>query len=115
MIAATFPILINKGATFGPLIFGFLDGATINPLDLTGWTPHAQVRLGAGKPVILNLDPTIPNPTDGRVVITFTDEQTAVMPHGVFQWDLLMERPNGEILGPYFAGVCTIMAGITKV
>lgn len=83
-------------------------------VNLSGWTALAQVREGPNKPLVLDLAPTIPTPANGQIVIGFTDEQTRDLPRGSYEWSLLLERPTGEILGPFITGSFFIKSQVTR-
>jgi hypothetical protein len=76
------------------------DGAAFN---LTGYSARAKVRSTiASSVVVIDLTPTIPNPANGIIVVSKTDEQTANVPPGVYQWDLVLDTPSGGVI--YIAG-----------
>lgn len=103
-----------RGATFGPVVVTCLDGAGA-AVNLTGWSAFADVRVAAGKRKVLDLQPAILVGTDGKVTIPgFTDEQTTGLPHGSFVWDLILEQPAGERLGPILAGSFVIKTAVTR-
>lgn len=114
MTAATVNLHIARGVTLGPIQMQCND-ASGNPVNLTGWSAFAQVRLNPGAPMIADLAPVITNPSGGQITIAQTAAQTAAMAPGEFSWDLLLERPTGEILGPYIAGNCVISRTITHL
>lgn len=69
------------------------------PFDLTGYSARAKVRstVSAGS-VIFDLSPTIPNPSNGIISVWKTDEQTATVPAGVYQWDIVLDAPSGAVI-----------------
>ena len=70
------------------------------PSDLTGYTPHAVVKQYAGDvAIILDLDPTITDPLEGKVLISVS---TSGIAPGVYVWDLILTRASMEPL--YVAG-----------
>ncbi len=65
------------------------------PLDLTGWTAKMELRDGKSEmpgdaPLIIAVTIAIPIPTDGRVICTLTDTQTAVITQDLAYYDLLL-------------------------
>ena len=67
--------------------------------NLTGYSARAKVRTTiASDSVILDLSPTIPTPANGIVIVSKTDEQTSVVPPGVYQWDLVLDTPAGGVI-----------------
>lgn len=114
MIPGTLNLTLWRGTTFGPVEVTCKNGAD-DVVDLTGWSAFAEVRVAVGKHIVLDLQPAILVGTDGKVTLPgFTDEQTANMPHGDFVWDLVLERPTGERLGPILAGSFTIKSAVTR-
>ena len=100
VIPAILNLSAHKGCTLSSITVTLADaaGATI---DLTGWTPSAEVREASGTTLVIDLAPTI---DDGSVVFGLTDEQTDTLTIGSYRWDLLIENPGGEVLGPYIQG-----------
>jgi len=117
MVPGVLDLTMYRGGTFGPITAQCLTGPPPGgvPVPLTGYVAEAQVRAAPGKPLILNLAPMIPNPVDGKIVMYFTDEQTAAINvHGDFVWDLWLINPSGERLGPFLAGKFSIKTAVTK-
>jgi hypothetical protein len=70
-----------------------------DPFDLTGYSARAKVRSTvASNSVVFDLSPTIPNPPDGIISIFKTDEQTATIPAGIYQWDIVLDTPAGGVI-----------------
>lgn len=113
MTPGTFNLTLWRGTTFGPVEITCKD-SNGDVVDLTGWEAFAQVKETANKPLVLDLEPTIPVGTDGKVTFGFTDEETAVMVCGEYVWDLILERPTGEKVGPVLAGTFTINSAVTR-
>lgn len=113
MTPATLNLTLYRGTTFA---LGFIcKDDNLAVINLTGWTAHAMVRTTPQRHLVLDLQPTIPVGTDGRVSISLTDEQTAAIETpGEFEWDLVLERPSGEKLGPFLAGVFVITTANTR-
>ena len=71
--------------------------------NLTGYSARAKVRATiASSTVVLDLAPTIPTPANGIIAVSKTDEQTAAVAPGVYQWDLVLDTPTGGVI--YIAG-----------
>lgn len=104
---------INRGVSFGPLVF-ICEDIDALPVNLTGWIPYASVRRKPGGPLVLDLAPAITDAASGQVTIFFTDEQTRIMAPGSFMWDLLFQQPDGDRKGPFVVGRCTISSLITE-
>ena len=113
MGATKLDLEITAGTTFGPVVITCKDSDAA-PIDLTGWTVWAQVRKTTLGEIAHDLSPIISDPTAGKITIAQTDEQTATIKAGAFQWDLLLENSEGERLGPIVAGACNIIRAITQ-
>lgn len=101
---------ITKGVTYGPVVFNFKnqDGT---PFDLTvggTWKIFAYGRLTRGAKNKIDLKPIITNAPAGEATVQFTDEETNAFMAGQYGWDMILEVPTGERIGPYFAGKLTI-------
>jgi len=88
-----------------------------NPVNLTGYTPEAQVRRNPRASVILDLAPTVTNAATGEVTIPAitTANTTLITSFGTFYWDFVLKvTASGERLGPFVAGTFTISDSITQ-
>lgn len=110
MKPATLNLDIATGITFGPVVMTMLDDDDL-PVDLAGWSVWSQARIHG---TVLDLLPTITNAAAGEVTIEMSDEQTAPLTPAKMFWDIILENPTGEKLGPYLAGTLTITATQTK-
>ncbi len=80
-----------RGCTFEGEEFQMLQ-ADFTPVDLTGWTVAAEVRVTNGTTVIIDLAPTISSPSTGVITIPgIDDETTLTYTAGSYKWDLLLE------------------------
>jgi hypothetical protein len=63
--------------------------ANDNPVDLTGFTPAAQVRLGPADnwPVLVEMSATVDGVTQGQINLAMTSAQTAALTCN-YLWDL---------------------------
>lgn len=113
MIAGALDLIVNRGVSFGPLVFRCKDinGALV---PLAGWIPFASVRRRPDGPLIIDLNPVITNPDGGEVTIQFSDEETAAMPAGSYRWDLLFQQPDGDVKGPFISGRFVVTSLVTK-
>ncbi len=104
MQPANLDLTIYKGITFGPILITCNDSEGA-PVDLTGYTAFATARpLAPGWPGEINLVPTITDAAAGQLTITMTDDQTQALTTGKWGYDLVLQNPAGERLGPYLAG-----------
>jgi hypothetical protein len=113
MIPAKLNIVAWIGATLEPIVITFLD-ADSAAVDLTGWSVFAEVRQLPFNSVILDLNPSITDAANGEVTITLTDEVTATLRAGSHKWDIMLENPGGERLGPYLQGEFVVQGMITQ-
>ncbi len=109
------PLTIKKGVTYGPVVFQFKkeDGT---PFDLTNggtWKVFANARRTHDAVFKIDLNPIVTNAVGGEVTVQFSDEQTLAMMGGEYGWDMVLEVPTGERIGPYFEGVLKIKEGFT--
>jgi len=107
MKAARLNLTIVKGITFGPLLINCKNAAG-QPVDLTDWSVFAEVRVNPKAALAFSLEPEITEAAAGEITIGFTDEETQELPAGHYGWDLVLERPSGERLGPYVTGKLTV-------
>ncbi len=112
MTPAELNLTAYRGTTFAQT-FICKNGSSV-VVNISGWTAHALVRSTPQRHIVLDLEPTIPVGTDGAVVIAFTDEDTLAWTPGDFIWDLILERPSGERLGPFLAGTFTISTAVSR-
>jgi hypothetical protein len=114
MKPAIHDITIRRGATFGPKRFAFKDDAG-NPVDLIGWKVWAHARKRPLGPLLFDLAPQITDAPAGVVTIYRTDEQTSAYPRlEEGAWDLLLENPDGERIGPLVAGFVNVQIPSTQ-
>lgn len=109
-------LTIYRGLDFGPVIITCRQGTQGGPaLDLTGWMARAEIRKGPGQQVILDLAPSLQDAAAGEIQIALSKEQTAALPLGGYQWDLILTRPDGTTLSaPTVAGPVSIHSPITQ-
>lgn len=115
MTPGNLDLVLYRGSTFGPVIIYAREEDTTTVVPLTGWLAHAKVRTKANGPLVVDLLPYISDGPNGQVTIPeIADEITPALPCGCFVWDLLLERPTGEILGPFLAGTFTIPTAVAR-
>ena len=114
MTPATLEIKIVRGLALGPIVIKcYSDLANTIPVDLTGWTPYAQVRKAHGCPSVFDLAPTVTDTNE--VTIEHTAEQTAAIKfEGRYFWDLIFKTPAGAIIGPFAQGPVPISSIISQ-
>lgn len=106
-------IVVYAGLSFGPLTIRCLDGNGA-PVSLTGYTPYAQVRDPDTGTLKLDLSPVISDAADGEITMNPSDEDTTGAGLGKWKWDLILENPSGDLIGPIVEGNASILAKISK-
>jgi hypothetical protein len=86
---------------------------TKRPIDLTGWTIWAYVKSTVAGALVLDLNPTVSSPTTGKVDLSMTDTETFALNPGNFFWDLILQNPTGERIGPLFSGSFNVIRPVT--
>src|SRR5882762_3216973 len=91
IIAGTLNLTLIRGCTFEIMTLTML-GTDGNPVNLTGFTAAAEVRVSSGTTVIIDLVPSITNAAGGEITIpAINDETTFTYVIGLYSWDLLLE------------------------
>lgn len=119
-MAGRFDLGIDQGSTF-VLTFVYKD-STGAVVDLTGFTAGMMIRKthnASGEPTFDGTTfpgaLTIPTPTDGKIILTLTDEETQALPapfEGV--WDLEIEETAGNIVTRLLEGKVLIAPNVTR-
>ncbi len=88
---------------------------TNNPVDLTGYTPEAQVRRQPLGGLVLTLDCSVTDVAGGEITLAAMtgDETRVIESHGNFQWDLVLAT-GSDRFGPFVKGAFTISDNITQ-
>lgn len=70
-----------------------------DPVDLTGFSARAEVRETiSSDDVLLDLAPTIPDPTDGVILVDIADTETADIPAGSYVWGLVLVTDEDKVI-----------------
>lgn len=85
-----------------------------NVLDLTNYTVASQMRKSYQTSSAYNFTASISNPTQGRVRIELSSEQSRVIPAGKYLYDLEVTSPTGEKTR-VVEGIVLINPEITKI
>jgi hypothetical protein len=110
---AIYNIAIERGTSYSPLQFICYDAGRI--IDLTGYIPHAQVRLTPTGTVLMDLQPVIVDYPGGMIQIgefTSTDTLSFELITGV--WSLLLETSDHDWQPDLVTGTFTITDNITR-
>ena len=119
-MAGRYDLTIDQGGTF-TRTFIYKDSAGAVQ-DLTGFTAAFQIRKTHNAKGAPTFDGTtfpgaltIPNPTDGKIILSLTDEQTQALP-APFQgvWDLELEETAGDVVTRLLEGIVTITPNVTR-
>ncbi len=126
MAAATYDLYIEQGATFRfTMVYGHKDGTVdadgnpnVVPYDLTGCKARMQIRQRRGGEVLVSATTTnggivIPDPTNGRLVVTITDEATDSLNVPRAKYDLEVSYPSGDVIR-ILQGKVTVNPNITQ-
>ena len=103
---------ISKGSVFGPVVFTAVD-KNGNAFDLTNWQVFAKSTNDFRQ--LNDLQPLITNAVAGQIMIQLTQQQTDSFSVGRNRWDLILQRPTGERLAPYYGGNLTVSEAVSNV
>src|SRR6266576_2037823 len=96
IVAGTLNLTIIRGCTFEALVL-VMQSLGGTPVNITGFTVSAQIRLDAGSPIIIDLNPSITDAPNGEVTLAeIADETTNSFTAGVYHWDLLLEQTSTD-------------------
>jgi hypothetical protein len=120
---ATVDMVISRGAD-NPykFIYSTSDGATppvVTPVNLTGWTAHAQVRTFVNGPIwcdLLSPSTGIVLGADGSILVTIAHAVTSVVAWDAFGtgvWDLELTSPTGTVVR-FLQGTVTLSQDVTR-
>ncbi len=90
---------------------------TDNPVDLTNYTPQAQVRrTEMATDITLDLNPSVTDAVNGEITIPqISSANTKLIDfYGTFHWDLVLVNNTNERLGPFVKGPFIISDNITQ-
>lgn len=124
-------LVIEQGATF-LLAFawhhpGEVEGVPGEPHDLTGFSVRMQIRKKRGAPIIVDastdngkitigvpLGGGTPDPTNGRITVILTDEDTDLLTVTTCAYDLEAEDPVSGFVYRLLEGGVTVKPNITQ-
>lgn len=126
MVAATYNMTIEQGATYRlVMVYGRKSGTQdaqgneiVDPYDITGCAARMQVRQRRDSEVLisattLNGGILIPTGTDGKLIITISDEATDSLSVKKALYDLELSYPSGDVVR-VMQGKVTISTNITR-
>lgn len=113
-MAATYVsnITVNSGENFNQT-FTLESADSSSPLNLTGYSVSSQMRKHAGSATKTDFTAEALTPlTDGRIMISLTHTQTAVLKAGRYVYDIVIEKDSikTRVLG----GMVLVKQGVTR-
>ena len=103
---------IDQGSTFSKQITVYqTDGTTLQ--NLTGYTVASQVRKNYTSTNNTTINATNNDPTNGVIVMSLTDVQTAALKAGRYVYDLQITAADGTV-SRTIEGIITIKPEVTK-
>lgn len=110
---ATFNITIERGVSYGPIVFVCYSAGRV--VDLTGFTAHAQVRVSADDPILLDLQPVITDEPGGKIQLgAYSSDTTLAFMEIDGIWSLVIENSDGNWLPEIVTGTCVITSSVTR-
>ena len=108
-------LAIARGADFGPVLISCQDaeGAAV---PLAGWSAYAQARRSPAAAVVLDFAPVIAA-DDAAGLITLPalgHAATALLPAGIYAWDIILQDPAGIRYAPFLSGALAITTPTTQ-
>jgi hypothetical protein len=111
-VATVTNLYIDQGSFFRTYVtVANTDGT---PMDLTGFTAASQMRKSFQSSTAYDFTTSISNPTQGRVRVELTSEQSRVIPAGKYLYDLEVKSPSNERTR-VVEGIVLINPEITKI
>ncbi|SRR6266705_4102513 len=113
IVPGTLNLTMTRGCTFESFTLQMTD-VNGDPVDLTGFTTNAEVRVASGTTVIINLSPSITDAANGIITIPeINDETTLTYTAATYLWDLLLEETAPDNMQRILAGRFDIINKIT--
>ena len=113
-MAATYVsnITVNSGEDFSQT-FTLESADSSSPLNLTGYSVSSQMRKHAGSTTKTDFTAEALTPlTDGRIMISLTNTQTAALKSGRYVYDIIIEKDSTKtrVVG----GMVLVKQGVTR-
>jgi|TARA_B100001939_G_C16632538_1_gene484068 hypothetical protein len=113
-MAATYVsnITVNSGEDFNQT-FTLESSDSSSPLNLTGYSVSSQMRKHAGSTTKTDFTAEALTPlTDGRIMISLTNTQTAALKSGRYVYDIIIEKDSTKtrVVG----GMVLVKQGVTR-
>lgn len=114
MAATVLALTIYKGLTFPALVITAKDSLGVVQ-NLTGWSVYAELRENPSQALLLNLAPTITNAVAGEITVpAIAYAVTGTLAEGNDVWDLVLQNPAGQRLGPMIGGSVAVVKPVTQ-
>jgi hypothetical protein len=113
-MAATYVsnITVNSGEDFNQT-FTLESADSSSPLNLTGYSVSSQMRKHAGSTTKTDFTAEALTPlTDGRIMISLTNTQTAALKAGRYVYDIVIEK--GSTKTRVLGGMVLVKQGVTR-
>ena len=105
-------LTVDQGTTFSAEIaVTDVDG---NILDLTPYNASGQIRKTYSSSTAIDFGTSIPNPTNGNLQISLTQEQTNAMKAGRYVYDVEIADGTGASVIRVLEGQVEVMPGVTR-
>lgn len=101
-----------KGQTYSQNI-RFTYKSTGEPIPLDGITAKAQIRPSQNSAILTEDLTCVVYPSEGKVSLSLTQEQTASIPKGFYAWDLKMTDASGDV-AYYIEGKFIVTGRVTE-
>ena len=105
-------LIIDQDSTFSAELTIFNEGRYV--FDLTGYTATAQMRRSPSSTTATDFTCIVIEPnTSGKINISLTDEQTALLKPGRYVYDVVIESESGTRYRA-IEGVINVMPSVTR-
>lgn len=105
-------LVINSGSDFSQSFT--LEGSSNSPLNLSGCQVNAQIRKWAASSTSITFTTSIESPpTDGKILISLSSEETSSLKSGRYVYDLLITDSFG-IKNKVIEGMVLVREGVTR-
>jgi len=112
IVIAEYDFIIRRGQDVSETFI--LRDSAGDPINLTGWDVYSQIRdeQHSGSDLIADFTVTIPDPTDGTIILSLTDTETRAITNEAGYYDILYVN-DSAVDTYYIKGKITFTDGIT--
>lgn len=104
-------LYVDAGSTYSNIIT--ITASNGQPLNLTGYTVASQMRKSYQSSTSYSFTATIYDAVAGKIRLTLTDEQSALIPAGRWLYDVEITSSSG-VTSRVVEGIVTVSAQITQ-